>query len=134
MISYSLDTNAVIALIGRKSDILINRILRSPPNSIALSSIVVYELYFGAHKSAKIQYNLETLRLLLADFPIMEFDQQDAFAAGEIRAVLERKGTPIGSYDILIAGQAKARDLTLITNNVGEFSRVDGLRVEDWLL
>jgi len=68
MISYLLDTNAVIALIGRKSDVLINRIFHSPPNSIALSSIVVYELYFGAHKSVKIQYNLETLRLLLADF------------------------------------------------------------------
>jgi len=134
MISYLLDTNAVIALIGRKSDELIKRIFHSPPNSIALSSIVVYELYFGAHKSVKIQYNLETLRLLLADFPIMEFDQQDAFIAGEIRAVLERKGTPIGPYDILIAGQAKARNLTLVTNNIGEFSRVENLQVEDWQL
>jgi len=134
MVSYLLDTNAVIALIGRKSDVLIKRIFHSPPNSIALSSIVVYELYFGAHKSVKIQYNLETLRLLLADFPIIEFDQQDAFIAGEIRAVLERKGTPIGPYDILIAGQAKARNLTLITNNIGEFSRVENLQVEDWQL
>jgi len=134
MISYLLDTNAVIALIGRKSDALVDRILRRPPNSIALSSIVLYELYFGAHKSAKIQYNLETLRLFLVDFPVMEFDQQDAFIAGEIRSVLERKGTPIGPYDILIAGQAKARNLTLVTNNIGEFSRVENLQVEDWQL
>jgi len=134
MISYLLDTNAVIALIGRKSDMLTKRIFHSPPNSIALSSIVVYELYFGAHKSVKIQYNLETLRFLLADFPIIEFDQQDAFIAGEIRADLERKGTPIGPYDVLIAGQAKARNLTLVTNNIGEFSRVENLQVEDWQL
>jgi len=133
MISYLLDTNAIIALIGRKSQTLVDRIFRRPPNSIALSSIVLYELYFGAHKSAKIQYNLETLRLLLVDFPVMEFDQQDAFIAGEIRAVLERNGTPIGSYDILIAGQAKARNLTLVTNNMREFCRVSDLIVEDWL-
>jgi len=132
MISYLLDTNAIIALIGRKSQALVDHIVRRPPNSIALSSIVLYELYFGAHKSAKIQYNLETLRLLLVDFPVMEFDQQDAFIAGEIRADLERKGTPIGAYDILIAGQAKARNLTLVTNNVGEFSRVENLQIEDW--
>jgi len=132
MISYLLDTNAVIALIGRKSDELVKRIFNSPPNSIALSSIVVYELYFGAHKSVKVQYNLETLRFLLADFPIIEFDQQDAFIAGEVRAILERKGTPIGPYDILIAGQAKARNLTLVTNNIDEFIRVENLQVEDW--
>jgi len=134
MIFHLLDTNAVIALIGRKSTKLVDRVLRSPANSIALSSIVVYELYCGACKSTRIQYNLETLRLLFTDFRIIDFEQQDAFVAGEIRAFLEKKGTPIGSYDVLIAGQAKARNLTLVTNNVDEFSRVEGLRMEDWLL
>jgi tRNA(fMet)-specific endonuclease VapC len=119
-------------LIGRRSDVLVNRILQSVDGTIGLPSIVTHELYFGAHKSAKVQHNLETLRLLCEDFPILEFDQRDAFTAGEIRAVLAVKGTPIGPYDVLIAGQAKARGLVLVTNNVGEFNRVDGLRVEDW--
>ncbi|MBW9064640.1 type II toxin-antitoxin system VapC family toxin [Rhizobium herbae] len=132
MISHLLDTNAVIALIGRKSDALISRVLQSPQGSIGLPSVVAYELYFGAQKSAKVQHNLETLRLLMADFPIADFDQNDAFVAGEIRAALAAKGTPIGPYDVLIAGQAKARRLTLVTNNVGEFHRVENLRLEDW--
>lgn len=134
MISHLLDTNAVIALIGRKSDRLVGRVLDSPQGSIGLPSIVAYELYFGAQKSAKVQHNLETLRLLMADFPILDFDQNDAFVAGEIRSALAAKGTPIGPYDVLIAGQAKARGLTLVTNNVGEFNRVENLQVEDWSL
>ncbi|WP_313524718.1 type II toxin-antitoxin system VapC family toxin [Shinella sp.] len=132
MISHLIDTNAVIALIGRRSNVLINRVLRSVDGTIGLPSIVNHELYFGAHKSAKVQYNLETLRLMFTDFPILEFDQRDAFTAAEIRAALAAKGTPIGPYDVLIAGQAKARGLVLVTNNVGEFDRVDGLRIEDW--
>ena len=132
MISHLLDTNAVIALIGRRSDMLVNRVLQSAEGTIGLPSIVAHELYFGAQKSAKAQHNLETLRLLFADFPILDFDQTDAFAAGEIRAALAAKGAPIGPYGALIAGQAKARGLMLVTNNLGEFNRVDGLRVEDW--
>ncbi|MCI0999310.1 type II toxin-antitoxin system VapC family toxin [Ochrobactrum soli] len=132
MISHLLDTNAVITLIGRRSDTLVSRVLGSVPGTIGLSSIVAHELYFGAHKSAKIEHNLETLRLLLADFPVLDFDQRDAYVAGEIRATLAAKGTPIGPYDALIAGQAKARDLVVVTNNTGEFARVEGLRVEDW--
>lgn len=132
MISHVLDTNAVIALIGRKSDLLVGRVLDSPQGSIGLSTIVVHELYFGAQKSAKVQHNLETLRLLIADFPVLDFDRRDAFVAGAIRAALAAKGTPIGPYDVLIAGQAKARELAVITNNSGEFARVEGLRVEDW--
>jgi tRNA(fMet)-specific endonuclease VapC len=132
VISHLLDTNAVIALIGRRSEDLVNRVLQSINGTIGLPSIVAHELYFGAQKSAKVQHNLETLRLLFADFPILDFDQRDAFTAGEIRATLSAKGTPIGPYDVLIAGQAKARGLVLVTNNIGEFSRVEGLRAEDW--
>lgn len=132
MISHLLDTNAVISLIGRRSEALVNHVLQSTNGTIGLPSIVAHELYFGAQKSAKVQHNLETLRLLFTDFPILDFDQRDAFSAGEIRAALAVKGTPIGPYDVLIAGQAKARSLVLVTNNIGEFSRVDGLRIEDW--
>jgi tRNA(fMet)-specific endonuclease VapC len=134
VISHVLDTNAVIALIGRRADALISRVFHSPQGTIGLPSVVAYELYFEAQKSARVQHNLETLRLLMADFPILDFDQNDAFVAGEIRAALAAKGTPIGPYDFLIAGQAKARGLTLVTNNVGEFNRVENLRVEDWSL
>jgi tRNA(fMet)-specific endonuclease VapC len=132
MITHLLDTNAVIALRTRKSVALTNRILASDQGSIGFSAIVAHELYFGAYKSTKVSSNLETLRLLMADFPIIGFDQEDARTSGEIRATLAAKGESIGPYDVLIAGQAKARDLVLITNNVGEFERVNGLRVEDW--
>ena len=132
MITHLIDTNAVIALIGRKSEALLKRVVDSDEGSIGLSTIVMHELYYGAYKSAKISYNLETLRLFMADFPAVGFEREDALASGEIRAALAAKGTPIGPYDVLIAAQAKTRDLVLITNNVGEFRRVDGLDVEDW--
>jgi tRNA(fMet)-specific endonuclease VapC len=132
VITHLLDTNAVIALRSRKSEVLVNRILDSDEGSIGFSSIVAHELYFGAFRSAKVSSNLETLRLLMADFPLVGFDREDARASGEVRAELAAKGKMIGPYDVLIAGQAKARNLVLITNNIGEFVRVDGLRVEDW--
>jgi tRNA(fMet)-specific endonuclease VapC len=132
MITHLLDTNAVIALLGRKSPALTERVMESGEGSIGLSSIVAFELYFGAYKSARVSFNLETLRLAMSDFPIVAFEREDAQRSGEIRAGLAAKGTPIGPYDVLVAGQARARDLILVTNNVGEFSRVEGLRVEDW--
>jgi tRNA(fMet)-specific endonuclease VapC len=132
VITHLLDTNAVIALLGRKSETLAERIMESDEGSIGLSAIVAYELYFGAYKSAKVSFNLETLRLVMADFPLVGFEREDAQLSGGIRADLAAKGTPIGPYDVLIAGQAKARDLIMITNNVAEFFRVDGLRVTDW--
>ena len=132
MITHLLDTNAVIALFTRKSDALVGRIMDSDEGSVGFSTIVAHELYFGAYKSAKVSFNLETLRLAMADFPLVGFDREAAQISGEIRAGLAGKGRPIGPYDMLIAGQAKARDLILVTNNVGEFERVSGLRVEDW--
>lgn len=129
---FLLDTNAVISLIGQKSEGLVSRVLESSEGTIGVSTVVVHELYFGAYKSQRVSFNLETLRLLLADFVFVEFELEDARTSGEIRAALAAKGTPIGPYDVLIAGQAKARDLILVTNNVGEFGRVEGLRIEDW--
>lgn len=112
MITHLLDTNAVIALIGRRSDALLARVEASDPGSIAVSSVVAHELWYGAYRSQKVAFNLETLRLLFADLPILDFDREDARAAGEIRAELARQGTPIGPYDVLIAGQAKAAERT----------------------
>ncbi|MDO3436422.1 type II toxin-antitoxin system VapC family toxin [Rhizobium sp. CBN3] len=132
MITHLIDTNAVIALIGRKADMLLSRVMESDEGSIGLSTVVMHELYYGAYKCAKVSYNLETLRLFMADFPAIGVEREDALAAGEIRAALAAKGKPIGPYDVLIAAQARSRDLVLVTNNVGEFQRVEGLRVEDW--
>jgi tRNA(fMet)-specific endonuclease VapC len=132
MIAWLLDTNAFIALMTRRSETLLRRIAANAPESLAISAIVAHELYYGAYRSERIERNLETLRLFLADFKMLELDREDARAAGEIRAALARRGTPIGPYDVLIAGQAKARGLTLVTNNVSEFRRVEGLRIEDW--
>jgi tRNA(fMet)-specific endonuclease VapC len=129
-----LDTNAVIALTTRRSDALLRRVEASEPGSLAISAIVAHELYYGAYRSQKIAFNLETLRLLFSDLTVLDLDREDARVAGEIRAELARLGSPIGPYDVLIAGQAKARGLTLVTNNTGEFSRVPDLRVEDWSL
>lgn len=129
-----LDTNAVIALLTRRSDALLGRVEAAAPGSLAVSSIVTHELYYGAYRSQKVAFNLETLRLLFADLAILDLDREDARVAGEIRADLARLGTPIGPYDVLIAGQARARNLTLITNNTDEFARVPGLQLQDWTL
>lgn len=93
---------------------------------------MAHELWYGAYRSQKVAFNLETLRLLFSDLPILDIDSEDAGVAGEIRAELARAGTPIGPYDVLIAGQAKARGFTLVTNNTDEFRRVVGLKLDDW--
>ncbi len=130
--AWLLDTNAVIALVTGRSEPLRRRVEASEPGTLSTSAIVAHELYFGAYRSRKIEFNLETLRLLFTDLVVLDLDREDARTAGEIRAVLARQGTPIGPYDVLIAGQAKARRLTLVTNNLSEFQRVPGLALEDW--
>jgi tRNA(fMet)-specific endonuclease VapC len=132
LISHVLDTNAVIALLGGKSEKLSERVFAMPPGAVALPAIVAHELYYGAFRSQRVAHNIETLRLLTADVPILDFDPNDARVSGDVRAKLAATGAPMGPYDVLIAGQAKARGLTVITNNVGEFRRVAGLKVEDW--
>lgn len=132
MMRYILDTNAVIVLIAGKSEALLRHIVAKNEGEIAISSIVAHKLYFGVYRSQKIHENLQTLRLLLHDFSVLAFDQEDARVSGEIRSELARIGTPIGPYDVLIAGQAKARNLTVVTNNLREFNRVEKLKVEDW--
>ena len=131
---FLLDTNAVISLLGQKSEALINRVLDCSEGEIAIPAIVSHELYFGAYKSQKVSFNLETIRLLLRDFVVLPFDEEDSRQAGEVGAELKKSGSPIGPYDVLIAGQARARDLILISNNVREFERVPDLRLEDWIV
>jgi tRNA(fMet)-specific endonuclease VapC len=132
LISHVLDSNAAIALLKRSSAKLAGRLLAQAAGAVAVPTIVAHELYWGAFRSRRVAYNLENLRALAAELPFLDFDANDAFVAGEIRAALASQGSPIGPYDVLIAGQARARGLTVVTNNVREFGRVPGLKVEDW--
>lgn len=127
---YLLDANAVIALLNDTTSPIARRTRRHPPKDIGISAVVIHELYYGAFKSERVEMNVARVDALR--FPVLEFDQEDARHAGEIRAHLAAKGTPIGPYDVLIAGQAKARELTLVTHNTTEFQRVPALKVEDW--
>ncbi len=126
---YLLDTNAVIAL-QKLSPILMQRLTRHHPNDIGISSISAHEIYFGAYKSARVERNIAEFDIL--QFAIVDFGREDALRAGEIRAGLRARGTPIGPYDLLIAGQALTRRLVVVTRNVAEFARVEGLAVENW--
>jgi tRNA(fMet)-specific endonuclease VapC len=128
-VKYLLDANAVIALLKGQEHFLA-RLRRHRPEEFAISAIVAHELYYGTYKSVRSQESLVRVEGLA--FAVLAFDQEDAQAAGELRAHLSRTGTPIGPYDVLIAGQAMARGLILLTHNQKEFQRVPGLRIEDW--
>ncbi|MGA8807300.1 MAG: type II toxin-antitoxin system VapC family toxin [Thermoanaerobaculia bacterium] len=127
---YLLDANAVIALLNDAKSKTARRARRQKPGDVGVSAIVLHELYYGAHKSQRVALNVAAVDALR--FSIVDFDEEDARNAGEFRALLASRGTPIGPYDILIAGQAKARKLTLITRNTAEFARVPDLRIENW--
>lgn len=126
---FSLDTNAVIALMKGQREV-VDRMREHGVDTIGLSSIVFHELHFGACRSDHMAATLARLDAL--PFKVMDLNRDDACAGAEIRSQLERLGTPIGPYDLLIAAQAMARDLTLVTHNTSEFQRIPGLRVVDW--
>ncbi len=127
---YLLDANVVIGLLNDASSKLARRARRERPADIAISAIVAHELFYGAFKSRRAAHDVALVDGL--QFVVLEFDKEDARQAGEVRALLASRGTPIGPYDVLIAGQAKARNLTLVTHNTDEFGRVPGLRCDDW--
>lgn len=127
---YLLDANVVIALLNDSTSRVAQRARREKPSDVAIPAIVVHELFYGAFKSQRADRNVTLVDALR--FTVIDFDKEDARQSGQIRALLARKGTPIGPYDVLIAGQAAARNLTLVTHNIEEFRRVPGLRVEDW--
>ncbi len=133
MSRYLLDTNAIIALLSAKTRAkaaIARRVRAHNPHDILLSSLVMHELFFGAFKSARVAPNVALVDGIALE--VLAFDKEDARASAEIRALLAAKGRPIGPYDVLIAGQARARDLILVTHNVREFSRVPDLMIEDW--
>ena len=128
---YALDSNACIALLNDTSPVLSARARAHPPAEIGLPAPVVFELYYGAYKSTQTKRSLELLAEMA--FETIPFDATDARVARSIRNQLEAAGRPIGPYDLLIAGQALARGLILVTANTREFQRVGGLDCENWL-
>jgi tRNA(fMet)-specific endonuclease VapC len=127
---YLLDANVVIALLNNNVPALARRARQEGLGDIAISAIVMHELFYGAFKSSRATHNIAVVDSL--QFHVLEFDREDARQAGAVRALLAAKGTPIGPYDVLIAGQAVARNLVLVTNNTNEFARVPGLHIENW--
>ena len=130
---YLLDTNICIYFMKNMYPELTEKLLSLDPASLLISSVTVYELEYGAEKSNRGEKSRQRLALFLAPFKILPFTADDAVTAGKIRACLEKQGTPIGPYDIQIAAQAFTRNVTLVTHNTSEFSRVPNLKVEDWI-
>jgi tRNA(fMet)-specific endonuclease VapC len=127
---YLLDTNAVIRLLNDPNSKLAQRARQERPVDIAIPAVVAHELFYGAFKSLRATHNIALVDAL--QFAVIEFDKEDSRQAGQVRAFLASKGTPIGPYDVLIAGQALARGMILVTHNMEEFGRVPKLRFEDW--
>ncbi len=129
---FILDTNICIYIIKKKPEQVLKKLLKIDPSEIALSAITWSELVYGAEKSTFKEQNLNALQGFLTPFEILPWTQQEAKLAGEIRATLEKSGSPIGPFDLQIAAQALALDLTLVTNNEREFKRVKKLKLENW--
>ena len=131
---YLLDTNICIFLLNQNHgfEAIVDRIGKLTREQVIISSITVAELEFGVAASQRASQNLAKLELFLASFKRLAFDDAAAHAYGKIRAHLKLKGTPIGPLDTLLAGHAIALNACMVTNNVGEFSRVSALTIEDW--
>ena len=129
---FLLDTNVCVDFLNGRYPKVAKKLLGSTPDAVAVSSIAVAELRYGAEKSARPKGNHGRLDLLLEDLRTLEFDLDAGAAYGRIRAALEARGTPIGPNDMLIAAQAIAHDLVLVSADLAEFERVEGLRLENW--
>ena len=130
---YMLDTNICIFIIKNKPETVIRKFMEYDAGDICISAITYAELVHGVEKSAAREKNRIALTVFLSEIQIIPFDDAAAQAYGVVKAELQRRGTPIGPLDTLIAAHAKALKVVLITNNTREFSRVDGLVVEDWV-
>ena len=130
---YLLDTNICIYLIKNSYPFMTEKVFSYEPSDIAISSITVFELEYGAAKSKWGEETKRKLAVFLSPFTILPFSTEDAIAAGQVRAQLEKSGRPIGPYDTLIAAQGISRGLTVVTHNTDEFIRVPGIKLEDWV-
>lgn len=131
---YMLDTNICIYAIKHKPEKVFQRLQEVDPDDVCVSSVTYAELVHGVEKSAAVEKNRLALSMLLANIEILNFDVDAANCYGKIRADLEKKGTPIGSLDMMIAGHAMSMGYTVVTNNVKEFSRIPDLKIENWVV
>lgn len=127
-----LDTNICIYIIKQKPPAVLARFNDYVVGDIAVSAITVAELWFGVWKSQQPERNQKALEQFLLPLTVMDFDQTAATTYGQVRAALERQGRPLGPLDMLIAAHALSLQLAIITNNVREFEKVQGLVVENW--
>lgn len=130
---YMLDTNIIVYAKNRRPESVFARLQECRPEDVCISSITMAELEYGVCKSSNPERNRLALMMFLSGIKIMPFGSEAAREYGDIRDSLTRKGTIIGGNDLLIAAHAKSLGLTLVTNNMREFERVDGLRVENWV-
>lgn len=133
MLRYMLDTNICIYTI-KNNPAIVREKFQQHQHHLCISSIVLSELLYGAEKSDTPTKSLALIEGLAARLEVLDFDENAAAHSAEIRAELAKKGTPIGHYDVLIAGHARSRGLILVSNNLREFERVGGLRLENWVM
>jgi tRNA(fMet)-specific endonuclease VapC len=131
MLRHMLDTNILIYTIKNKPEVVAQK-FEAHDGEMCASSVTAMELLYGAHKSQAVRRNLDVIEGLLGRLEILDFDLSAAEHAGQIRAELAVSGTPIGPFDVMIAGHARSRGLCLVTNNEREFTRVSGLRIANW--
>lgn len=131
MLRYMLDTNFCIRVLRDRPPGMRER-FNAEAGSLCISTVVLTELLYGAAKSALPRHNRDQVEHFAARLEVLPFDQEAADHAADIRATLEREGRMIGGYDVLIAGHARSRGVIVVTHNMREFTRVDGLRCEDW--
>jgi tRNA(fMet)-specific endonuclease VapC len=132
LLLYLLDTNLCIRVLRDRPKGLRER-FNAEADTLCISTVTLFELYYGAEKSARPVENRHEVERFAARLEVLPLDPPAAAHAAEIRATLERRSLTIGAYDLLIAGQARSRGLVVVTGNLREFTRVDGLRAEDWL-
>ena len=133
-LNYLLDTDTCIYVINRRPQNVKEQLAQLGPGEVAISVVTYHELFYGALGSQKIEQNLQALKALTSRLPVISWTNEAAEQTAQLRLSLKRTGQPIGVWDMQIAGHALALNVVLISNNLREFSRVKGLRVESWVL
>lgn len=131
MLKYLLDTNIVIYTMKQRPQ-QVKRRFKQHDGQMCMSAVTLGELVFGAEHSQQVEKNLADIEAMAARLEVLPFDTRSAYQFGQIRADISSRGQPIGPYDMMIAGQARAAGLVLVTNNIKEFSKVPGLLLENW--
>lgn len=131
MLKYLLDTNIVIYTMKNRPE-AVRKQFKKHEGQMAISSVTLGELVFGAENSQHVDRNLEDIEEFAARLEVLTFDNKAAYHFGQIRSELYKSGRPIGPYDMMIAGHARSAGLILVTNNMKEFKRVPGLMTENW--